>query len=96
MKWLQALEKSPPAILLLLRGLELQFLAAWKTEYPWVTYGHAEGMCCQYCIDAEKKSTFTKSCDKYLKNDLAKHALTVDHRAAIEAKSCRQDMQLQP
>ena len=24
---------------------------------------------------------------------LAKHALTVDHRAAIEAKACRQDMQ---
>ena len=32
-----------------------QFLAAWKTEFPWVTYGHAEGMHCHYCIDAGKK-----------------------------------------
>ena len=42
-----------------------QFLAAWKTEFPWVTYSHAEGMRCQYCIDAGKKNAFTKGYDKY-------------------------------
>ena len=50
-------------------------------------------MLCQYCIDAKKKNAFTKGCDKYKKDALAKHALTVDHRAAIEAKACRRDMQ---
>jgi hypothetical protein len=70
-----------------------QFLAAWKTEFPWVTYGRTEGMRCQYCIDAGKKNAFTKGCEKYKKDALAKHALTVDHRAAIEAKACRRDMQ---
>lgn len=71
-----------------------QFLLAWKTEFPWVTHSPTEGMRCQYCIDAGKKNAFTKGCDKYKKDALAKHALTVDHRAAIEAKSCRRDMQL--
>ena len=50
-------------------------------------------MLCQYCIDAKKKNAFTKGCDKYKKDALAKHTLTVDHRAAIEAKACRRDMQ---
>ena len=40
-----------------------------------------------------KKDAFTKGCDKYKKDALAKHALTVDHRAAIEAKACRRHMQ---
>ena len=30
-----------------------QFLPAWKTEFPWLTYDHTEGMRCQYCIDAD-------------------------------------------
>lgn len=71
-----------------------QFLSAWKTEFPWVAHSPTEGMRCQYCIDAVKKNAFTKHCDKYNEDTLAKHALTVDHRAAIEAKSCRRDMQL--
>ena len=50
-------------------------------------------MRCQYCIDAGRKNTFTKGCKIYKKDALAKHALTVDHRAAIEAKACRRDMQ---
>ena len=69
------------------------FLDAWKKEFPWVIYSHTEGMLCQYCIDAKKKNTFTKGCDKYKKDALAKHALTVDHRAAIQAKACLRDMQ---
>ena len=47
-------------------------------------------MRCQYCIDAGKHNAFTRGCDKFV---LSKHALTVDHRAAIEAKACRRDMQ---
>ena len=42
-----------------------QFVAAWKTEFPWVTYSHAEGMHSQYYIDTGKKNDFTKGCDKY-------------------------------
>ena len=56
------------------------FLPAWKTEFPWLTYGHIEGMRCQYCTAAGKKNTFTKGCEKYKKDALIKHVLTVDHR----------------
>ena len=70
-----------------------QFISSWKKEFPWVTYNREEGMRCQYCIDAGKKNAFTKGCDKFKKYALSKHALTVDHRAAIEAKSSRRDMQ---
>ena len=70
-----------------------QFISSWKKEFPWVTYNREEGMRCQYCIDAGKKNAFTKGCDKFKKDALSKHALTVDHRAAIEAKSSRRDMQ---
>ena len=75
-----------------------QFLTAWKTEFPLLTHSPAESIRCQNCIDARKKNAFTKVCEKYKKDTLAKLALTVDHRAAIhvhvEAKACRQDMQL--
>ena len=50
-------------------------------------------MRCQYCLDAGKENSFTKGCDKFKKDALSKHALTVYHKAAIEAKSCRRDMQ---
>ena len=73
-----------------------QFLLAWRNDYPWVVYDHAQsyqGMRCQYCIDAGKHNAFTRGCDKFKKDVLSKHALTADHRAAIEAKACRRDMQ---
>ena len=50
-------------------------------------------MHCQYWLDAKKNNAFTKVCDKMKKDALTKHAATVDHRAAIEAKKCRRDMQ---
>ena len=40
------------------------------------------GMRCQYCVDAGKTNAFTNGC-----------ALTIDHKASIEAKSGRRDMQ---
>lgn len=70
-----------------------QFLPAWKNEFPWFIYDRKSGMCCQYCIDAGKKNVFAMGCDKYKKDALTKHALTVDHRAAIDARAGRRDMQ---
>ena len=40
-----------------------------------------------------KTNVFTKGCDKFKKDALTKHAHTVDHRAAIEAKAGMSDMQ---
>ena len=70
-----------------------QFLPARKNEFPWVIYDRKSGMCCQYCIDAGKKNVFAMGCDEYKKDALTKHALTVDHRAAIDARAGRRDMQ---
>ena len=50
-------------------------------------------MHCSYCIDAKKHNSFTKGCNKFKKDSLKKHATTVDHRAALEARSARRDMQ---
>ena len=69
-----------------------QFVLSWKTEFPWVTYDRSSGMHCQYCIDAVKNA-FTKGCDKFKKDTLNKHLQTVDHRAAIEAKAGKRDIQ---
>ena len=44
-------------------------------------------------MDAKKNNAFTKGCDKMKKDALTKYAATVDHRAAVEAKKCRKDMQ---
>ena len=68
-------------------------MASWKTEFPWVTYNNAHGMRCQYCMAAGNTNTFTKGCDKFKKDVLSKHGVTVDHRAAIEAKAAKRDMQ---
>ena len=70
-----------------------KFLSSWKTEFPWVVYDSAHGMRCKYCMDAGKRNAFTKGCDKLKKDALSKHATTVDHRASIEARSGRRDMQ---
>lgn len=71
-----------------------RFVPSWKTEFPWVIFDRGdEGMRCRYCIDAGKNNAFTKGCDKFKKDALSKHALTVDHRAAIEAKAGRREMQ---
>ena len=70
-----------------------QFLSSWKTAFPWVVYDRVDGMHCQYCMDSGKTNVFTKGCDKFKKDALTKHAHTVDHRAAIEAKAGRSDMQ---
>ena len=50
-------------------------------------------MRCSYCIDAKKHNSFTTGCNKFKKDSLKKHATTVDHRAALEARSARRDMQ---
>ena len=63
------------------------FLSSWSREFPWVTYDHAVGMLCKYCIDAKLSNTFTMGCDKLKKDSLLKHACTSDHKSAIEAKS---------
>ena len=69
-----------------------RFLPSRKTDFPWVVYDSVRGMRCQYCLDAKKNNAFTKGCDKMKKGALTKHAATVDHRAAIEAKKCWKDM----
>ena len=43
-------------------------------------------------MDAKKKNEFATGCDKF-KDSLQKHALTQEHRAALEAALCRKDMQ---
>lgn len=50
-------------------------------------------MFCQFCVDAKKKNAFTAGCDKFNKHSLQKHVVTVDHRSALEATSCRKDLQ---
>ena len=70
-----------------------RFLPSWKTEFPWATYDHSNGIRCQYCMDAGKRNVFTRGCDKLKKDALSKHALTVDHKAATEAKAGRREMQ---
>ena len=50
-------------------------------------------MRCSYCIDAKKHNSFTTGCNKFKKDSLKKHATTVDHRAALEFRSARRDMQ---
>ena len=70
-----------------------RFVPAWKSEFPWVVAGEGV-MRCQYCVDARKRNIFaTTGCDKLKKDALKKHADTNDHRAALEAKSGRRDMQ---
>ena len=44
-------------------------------------------------MDAGRKNTFTSGCDKLKKDALTKHATTVDHRAAVEARTDRRDVQ---
>ena len=44
-------------------------------------------------MDSGKTKVFAKGCDKFKKDALTKHAHTIDHRAAIEAKTGRSDMQ---
>lgn len=50
-------------------------------------------MFCQFCTEAKKKNAFTTGCNKFKKVSLQKHVLTEDHRSALEAVSCRKDMQ---
>ena len=72
-----------------------KFLSSWKTEFLWFVYDSAHGIQCKYCVDAGKKNTFTKDCDKLKKDTLilSKHATIVDHRASIEVRSGRRDTQ---
>ena len=49
-------------------------------------------MFCQLCIDTKKKNAFATESHKF-KDSLQKHALTKEHRAVLEAASCRKDMQ---
>ena len=44
-------------------------------------------------MDAGKQKVVIKGCDKLKKDALRKHVHTVDHRAAVEAKAGRRDMQ---
>ena len=50
-------------------------------------------MRCSYCIDTKKNNSFTTGCNKFKKDSLRKHATTVDHCTAVEARSARKDMQ---
>ena len=50
-------------------------------------------MLCRYCVDANKHNAFTTRSAQFKKDSLKKHALTVDHRAAMAAKSGQRDMQ---
>ena len=71
-----------------------RFLPSWKTEFPWLFVDEEyNGVRCSYCIDAKKHNSFTTGCNKFKKDSLKKHATTVDHRAALEARSARRDMQ---
>ena len=70
-----------------------RFLLSWSREFPWVTYDHAVGMLCKYCIDAKRSNTFTMGYDKLKKDSLLKHARTSDHKSAVEAKSGKKHME---
>ena len=71
-----------------------RFLSSWKTEFPWVVMDDdCNHMICSYCVDAKKNNSFTTGCNKFKKDPLRKHALTIDHRTALEARSARKDMQ---
>ena len=68
-----------------------RFVPGWKNDYPWVFCKEGR-MFCQLCIDA-KNNAFATGSDKFKKDSLQKYALTKKHRAALEAASCRKDMQ---
>ena len=69
-----------------------RFLSSWKMEFPWVVMDDdCNHMICSYCVDA--KNSFTTGCNKFKKDSLRKHAQTIDHRTALEARSARKDMQ---
>ena len=73
-----------------------RFIPAWKAQYPWVFLNEQRnGMCCRYYVSAGKHNAFTMAagCCHYKKDALQKHAMTADHRAALEARSCRRDME---
>ena len=71
-----------------------RFLPSWKTEFPWLFVDEEyNGVRCSYCIDAKTHNSFTTGCNKFKKDSLKKHATTVDHRAALESRSARRDMQ---
>ena len=70
-----------------------RFLPAWKTEYPWV-YRENNKLFCRYCVESKKHNAFTSGCPQFKKDALKKHVGTVDHRAAVEAKTGRKDMQV--
>ena len=67
-----------------------RFVPGWKNDYPWV-FCKEERMFCQLCMDAKKKNAFATTGSE--KDSLQKHALTHEHRAALEAASSRKDMQ---
>ena len=73
-------------------GVWRRFMPSWKNDFPWVTVSDGL-MRCQYCTEAGKNVFTTTSCDKLKKDALRKHAHTNDHRAAVQAKAGRKDMQ---
>ena len=50
-------------------------------------------MHCSYCIDVKKNNSFMTGCNKFKKDSLRKHTTTIDHHAALEARSARKNMQ---
>ena len=50
-------------------------------------------MRCQYCAEVGKNVFTTTGSDKLKQYALRKHALTNDHRAAVQVKAGRKDMQ---
>ena len=72
-----------------------RFIPAWKAHYRWVFLNEQRnGMCCRYCVNVGKHAfTTAAGCCHYKKDALRKHAMTADHRAAVEARSYRRDME---
>ena len=71
-----------------------RFVPAWKMEFPWLFLdGQAGVMLCRYCVDAHKRNAFTTGCSQFKKDSVRKHALTADHRAALQDRRGRRDME---
>ena len=55
--------------------------------------GQSCNVTCYYCVDVRKHDAFTTGCSKLKKDAFQKHALTADHRAALQDRSWREDME---
>ena len=56
------------------------FCTLWKDKYLWLNYD-GDFM---YCLDANKKNSYTSGCKNFCISDIQKHALGKDHRSEVE------------